>query len=274
MLLTLEATTLGFLIRDALVQVLCPAVKLWNTWQGQRAMREAVSLMGGYGITEDSPGFLMQKWIDTQLEATYEGPEAVQRRQLSVTMASPIFLKQLELWAKDFLKQSTNSSCKDLGLNIIAHASKVWLQAMHYTQKHQDAQGALYHSQRQGISFALADALTWVMASRYQALDVLRLIAQANNLAHLAEALPGTISYLSDLCQWQALRMAGEVLRITEEIILGTQATDDDQADRQAFIQSTADLRGQLTGARAALTRAGEHLAAVTVAAALDYPQA
>ena len=45
-------------------------------------MREAVSLMGGYGITEDCPGFLGQKWMDAQLEATYEGPEAVQRRQL------------------------------------------------------------------------------------------------------------------------------------------------------------------------------------------------
>ena len=44
-------------------------------------MREAVSLMGGYGITEDCPGFLGHKWMDAQLEATYEGPEAVQRRQ-------------------------------------------------------------------------------------------------------------------------------------------------------------------------------------------------
>ena len=36
---------------------LCPATKLWNTGQGANAMREAVSLMGGYGITEDCPGF-------------------------------------------------------------------------------------------------------------------------------------------------------------------------------------------------------------------------
>ena len=49
---------------------------------GANMMREAVSLMGGYGITEDCPGFLGHKWMDAQLEATYEGPEAVQRRQL------------------------------------------------------------------------------------------------------------------------------------------------------------------------------------------------
>jgi hypothetical protein len=37
----------------------------------------------GYGITEDCPGFLANKWMDAQLEATYEGPEAVQRRHLT-----------------------------------------------------------------------------------------------------------------------------------------------------------------------------------------------
>jgi hypothetical protein len=61
-------------------------------------MREAVSLMGGYGITEDCPGFLANKWMDSQLEATYEGPEAVQRRQLSVTMTSELFLAQFRVW--------------------------------------------------------------------------------------------------------------------------------------------------------------------------------
>ncbi|MBP5295764.1 MAG: acyl-CoA/acyl-ACP dehydrogenase, partial [Bacteriovoracaceae bacterium] len=135
-----EGTFIRFLIRDALVQVLCPAVKLWNTWQGQRAMREAVSLMGGYGITEDSPGFLMNKWVDTQLEATYEGPEAVQRRQLSITMASPIFLKQVELWQNELQNQEKEFS--NLGLSLIRLAFAVWAKALAYTKNQQDAQGA------------------------------------------------------------------------------------------------------------------------------------
>jgi len=33
--------------------------------------------------------------MDAQLEATYEGPEAVQRRQLTVTMTSEVFLAEL-----------------------------------------------------------------------------------------------------------------------------------------------------------------------------------
>ncbi len=47
-----------YLAMDAVANVLCPATKLWNTGVGSQKMREAVSLMGGYGITEDCPGFL------------------------------------------------------------------------------------------------------------------------------------------------------------------------------------------------------------------------
>src|ERR1035441_16223 len=72
--LELEADPLvHFVLKDAEANVLCPATKLWNTGHGTNMMREAVSLMGGYGITEDCPGFLANKWMDAQLEATYEG---------------------------------------------------------------------------------------------------------------------------------------------------------------------------------------------------------
>ena len=59
-----------FALLDSQANVLCPACKLWNTGHGANMMREAVSLMGGYGVTEDCPGFLGQKWMDAQLEAT------------------------------------------------------------------------------------------------------------------------------------------------------------------------------------------------------------
>ncbi len=64
-----------FVLLDTEANVICPATKLWNTGHGTNMMREAVSLMGGYGITEDCPGFLANKWMDAQLEATYEGPK-------------------------------------------------------------------------------------------------------------------------------------------------------------------------------------------------------
>ncbi len=73
-------------------------------------MREAVSLMGGYGITEDCPGFLANKWMDAQLEATYEGPEAVQRRQLTVTMTSEVFLAQFRTWIREMRRIASDPS--------------------------------------------------------------------------------------------------------------------------------------------------------------------
>lgn len=51
---------------SALCNVLCPATKLWDTGHGASMLREAVSLMGGYGITEDCPGFLFYKWTDAK----------------------------------------------------------------------------------------------------------------------------------------------------------------------------------------------------------------
>ena len=50
-----------FALKDTVANVLCPAAKLWNTGTGANSMREALSLMGGYGITEDCPGFLAYK---------------------------------------------------------------------------------------------------------------------------------------------------------------------------------------------------------------------
>jgi alkylation response protein AidB-like acyl-CoA dehydrogenase len=62
----LESPLARFAQLDSLASVLCPACKLWNTGHGANMMREAVSLMGGYGVTEDCPGFLGQKWMDAQ----------------------------------------------------------------------------------------------------------------------------------------------------------------------------------------------------------------
>ncbi len=114
-----------FVMLDSLANVLCPACKLWNTGHGANMMREAVSLMGGYGITEDCPGFLGQKWMDAQLEATYEGPEAVQRRQLSVTMTNELFLAQFRDWIAEMREIADRRP--GTGACTLATAMELWL---------------------------------------------------------------------------------------------------------------------------------------------------
>jgi alkylation response protein AidB-like acyl-CoA dehydrogenase len=217
----LEADPLvEFVLLDAEANVICPATKLWNTGHGANMLREAVSLMGGYGITEDCPGFLANKWMDAQLEATYEGPEAVQRRQLTVTMTSEVFLARFRAWIRQM--RGIASERPGTGACTLASAMTLWLWTMNHLQKATDPSGSkLYHGQRQGVTFALADALCWLVASRAQILDVLELEACGPSDPVAAEGLEGTVQFLSDLCHTQAAAAAGEVSRICGELVFG-----------------------------------------------------
>jgi len=215
-----EDVLIQYALLDSVANVVCPACKLWNTGYGARMMREAVSLMGGYGITEDCPGFLGHKWMDSQLEATYEGPEAVQRRQLSVTMTDELFLAQFREWIRE-MRHIANDR-PGTGACAVATAMQLWLWTLQRLQKVTDADGdKLYHTQRQGVTFPLADALCFLLASRAQILDVIELERKGPENPTVAEGLPGLLTFLSDLCHVQAARSAGEVGRICAELVFG-----------------------------------------------------
>jgi hypothetical protein len=142
--------------------------------------------MGGYGITEDCPGFLANKWVDAQLEATYEGPEAVQRRQMTITMITELFLAQVRAWTVAMRRIA--SERPGTGACTLASAMNLWLWTINHLQNSTDPAGnKLYHGQRQGVTFALADALSWLLASRAQILDVLELEARGADDAVAAE---------------------------------------------------------------------------------------
>jgi hypothetical protein len=209
-----------YAILDSLANVLCPAAKLWNTGHGGNMMREAVSLMGGYGITEDCPGFLGHKWMDAQLEATYEGPEAVQRRQLSVTMTNELFLTQFHRWIAEM--REIGSRRPGTGACALATAMRLWLWALNHLQKAADPDGAkLYHSSRQGVTFPLTDALCWLLAARYLILDVLELEERGPSNPLVAEGLGGLLNFYTDLCHVQCARASGEAGRVCAELVFG-----------------------------------------------------
>lgn len=209
-----------FALLDSLANVLCPACKLWNTGYGANMMREAVSLMGGYGVTEDCPGFLGQKWMDAQLEATYEGPEAVQRLQLSITMTNDLFLAQIRQWIQELKKLASDRP--GTGACALGTAMKLWLWTLDHVRTATDADGAkLYHKTRQSVTFPLADALCWLLAARQFIYDIVELEKEGPANPGLAEALPGFISFFSDLAHFQCARAAGEVGRICAEIVYG-----------------------------------------------------
>ncbi len=267
-----EDTLVQFLIRESQANVLCPACKLWNTGYGATMMREAVSLMGGYGITEDCPGFLGQKWMDAQLEATYEGPEAVQRRQLSITMINELFLAQFRLWIEDLHVIADRRPLT--GAGSLASAMELWLWTLDYLQRTKDTDGKpLYHSQRHGVVFPFADALCWLLASRQQILDLLVLEEKGPQNPILAEGIAGFITFFSDLCHVQAARSASEVGRICAELVYGYQR---DLAAISADDATFATLRHKvdvsMAGARLSKDRAAAAVGKVMIPEALDYP--
>ena len=209
-----------FALLDSQANVLCPACKLWNTVHGANMMREAVSLMGGYGVTEDCPGFLGQKWMDAQLEATYEGPEAVQRLQLSLTMTNELFLAQYKQWIAEMGRIASRRP--GTGACTLATAMKLWLWTLGHLQTATDADGSkLYHKSRQSVTFPLADALCWLLAARQFILDVLELEEKGAANPALADGLPGFVNFFTDLCHVQSARAAGEVGRICAELVHG-----------------------------------------------------
>jgi len=215
-----ENKLVQYAILDSVASVLCPAAKLWNTGKGSVAMREAVSLMGGYGITEDCPGFLGHKWMDSQLEATYEGPEAVQRRNLTVTMTNEVFLAQFRNWISEMRIHAARRP--GTGACALATAMRLWLWTLNHLQVTSDANGEkLYHGPRQAVTFALADALCWLLASRQQILDVIELEDRGPENPALAEGLEGTVQFLTDLAHVQVAKAAGEVGRICAELVNG-----------------------------------------------------
>lgn len=209
-----------YTLLESLANVYCPACKLWNTGHGATVMREAISLMGGYGITEDCPGFLFHKWTDCQLEATYEGPEAVQRRQLSVTMLSPVFLAQFRRWSREM--RGISARRPGTGACGLATAMELWLWTIEHLQVAKDADGArLYHGSRQGVTFPLADALCWLLAARTMIIDAMELEEKAPQNPTLGEDAAGIVNFYNDLCHVQTGWSIGEVGRICAELVHG-----------------------------------------------------
>jgi hypothetical protein len=78
-----------------------------------------------------------------------------------------------------------------------------------------------YQGNRQGVTFALADALCWLLAARSFILDVVELERKGPGNPVVAEGLEGTLQFFSDLCHVQTARAAGEVGRICAELTFG-----------------------------------------------------
>ncbi len=259
-----------FALGDARANIMNPAVKLWNTGYGATMMREAVALMGGYGTTEDCPGFLPQKWMDAQLEATYEGPEAVQRRHLTLGMTSKVFRHEFKIWVQGLEK--TDGPGAPYGGATLAAAMKLWSWTIDFLQTHSDPDGkTLYHGKRQNVTFPLADAVCWLLSARSLLEDGIELQVKGADNPVLADSIEGYAAFYADLSQVQTARAAGEVSRICATLVHGFQEAMG-EADATAFASLRDTVDRSLAGSELAKTRAAKSLTTIMIPEALDYP--
>ncbi len=281
----LEADTLvRYAYLSYLSNLLIPACKLWNTGAGCNMMREAVSLMGGYGITEDCPGFLGQKWMDAQLEATYEGPEVVQRRNLAVSMTTPVVRAQIKGWIEDLEREAAARPGR--GHCALAAGFRLWSWTLDQLQQAKDANGKpLFHQRRQGVTFPLADTLSWLTGVYCLMEDVRELEAKGPMNPVVAEGLEGLARCYTDMACIQAARVAGETARVSAELVYGYLTHPEcagaccgpeaavglfDGAAEFDALRSKVDAA--VAGARLAKDRVAQDLQNVMIPEALDYP--
>jgi hypothetical protein len=160
-------------------------------------------------------------------------------------MTNEIFLAQFKIWSRDMRKLAGDNP--GTGACTVASAMELWRWTLEYLMKQK-----LYHSNRQGITFPMADALSWLLASRSQILDVMELKDKGPSNPAVAEGLSGTVQFLTDLCHMQAARAAGEVSRICAELVYGYRAHP--SWDPEACVscyreEELIDLEGMVPGA-------------------------
>ena len=184
-----------------------------------------------------------------------------------MTMNNALFLTQFEGW----IAEMEHIACEKpgIGAHILAPAMKLWQWTIKHLENAKDANGVkLYHKSRQGVTFALADALCWLIATRQQILDVLQLESKGGADPSLADGLPGTLQFLSDLAHVHAAQAAGEAGRICAELVYGYNAPG--EISEFAALRAAVDV--SLAGSRLAKDRAADSLAKVMIPEALDYP--
>ena len=257
---------------SAICNVLCPACKLWDTGYGATMLREAVSMMGGYGITEDCPGFLCQKWTDAQLEATYEGPEVVQRRQISVTMNNPVFLAQVDTWIAEL--EALDQAKPQTGAKALVAGLKMWTWLRNWIETAKDSNGrSLDQNPRHGVLFPMADTLSWLLAARSFLMDVQELAAKGPEHPVVSSEIEGYVNTFTDLAALQNARAAAETLRVATELFFGYIEEQDQQAETvEAFQKLQLAVSKASSGTRLAKDRAAKAISQVMIPEALDYP--
>jgi hypothetical protein len=185
-------------------------------------------------------------------------------------MNNEVFLAQVAQWIAELRRQ--NAAAPGNGLDTLAEGFALWRWTLAFIQSAKDAEGrALSQSQRHGVLFPMADAISWLLAARSLVADIQELAAKGPGHPVVGPEIAGYVNTFTDLAHMQIARAVGETARICAELVYGYGAATAEQSSEFQTLRAKADAA--MAGARLAKDRAGRALAQVMIPEALDYPQ-
>jgi alkylation response protein AidB-like acyl-CoA dehydrogenase len=191
--------------------VLSPAAKLFSTNRVTTALQSVAVVCERW--TMRNAFNLQDKIADTQIEAVQMGPEAIQRRQLSAAMIDGHFLREFCLWTEEMERIAHKRKLPML--RCLTEGMQLWQWTLNQLQQQTDSRGRrLYSDARQSVTFAMADALSGLLAARSFILDLL----ESGKCTLEGSETP---SIMSDLATIASLRAAGSVGQTSAELLLG-----------------------------------------------------
>jgi hypothetical protein len=219
------------------------AAKLFSSSHVTESLRQTAAWM---------PIALHGRLMDAQIEDMYMGPSALQRRMVSAAMIDALFLAEFQEWttALDELAKRLPRT----GMRTLATGMRLWQWTLERLREHADARGAKqFCDARQGVTFAMADALCGLLAARSLALDVLE-------MERRSPGKDGTVIF-RDLSLLAAGHAASRASQICVEVLCGyAERFPVSDAERETLAELRAALCASLRGTMDAHERIAEFL--------------
>ena len=234
-----------------LAALFSPAAKLFSSRSIPECLRQA-SAWGGSDPAATAD--LRARLIDAQIEDMYMGPAAVQRRLVSAFMIDTRFLAEFQKWTGEI--DALAERAPQAGMRSLAEGMRLWQWTLERLRQQADAQGfLLYCDARQGVTFAMADALCGLLAARSLALDVFE-IERAH---HAQDSVCASI--FCDLSTLASCRAAARVSQTCAELLVGyAPRFSVSSSERRAFAELRTKLFVSLRGMMDTRERIAEFL--------------
>lgn len=232
-----------------LAALFSPAAKLFSSSRIPKCLQQ-VAAWNEHGAQETTD--LHSRLVDAQIEDMYMGPAALQRRLVSVAMTDAHFLAEFQKWTGEIDELAARAP--RAGMRSLAEGMRLWQWTLEQLRQQVDERGVrLFCDARQGVTFAMAEALCELLAARSLALDVLGLDRSPRGREFAA--LFGDLSILA------AGRSASHASQTCTEVLGGyAERFSISAAARGAFARQRASLYASLQGTMDARERIAEFL--------------